>query len=113
MRLNPHCGVSGVPFMNRTTGADATALSIALRTSVDNRRVCKSDEEIRGRSVVEVAPGERAARAPRRACIPKSLAWLLGFNDLEEIYPCSQCPLEHFDRVSWMCELLKRARCKS
>jgi hypothetical protein len=29
----PHCGVSGVPFMNKTTGADATALSIALRTS--------------------------------------------------------------------------------
>jgi hypothetical protein len=28
-RENPHCGVSGVPFMKRTTGADATALSIA------------------------------------------------------------------------------------
>ena len=32
---NPHCGVSGVPFMNSTTGADATALSIALRVSVE------------------------------------------------------------------------------
>ena len=34
----PHCGVSGVPFMNKTTGADATALSIADRTSSDNNR---------------------------------------------------------------------------
>lgn len=32
---NPHCGVSGVPFINRTTGAEATALSIACRVSVD------------------------------------------------------------------------------
>ena len=35
----PHCGVSGVPFMNSTTGADATALSIAVRTSFDNSLV--------------------------------------------------------------------------
>ena len=35
---NPHCGVSGVPFMNRTTGAEATALSIAPRTSFDRSR---------------------------------------------------------------------------
>lgn len=34
---NPHCGVSGVPFMNSTTGADATALSIALRVSVERK----------------------------------------------------------------------------
>lgn len=31
----PHCGVSGVPFINSTTGAEATALSIACRVSVD------------------------------------------------------------------------------
>ena len=29
----PHCGVSGVPFMNSTTGDEATARSIAERTS--------------------------------------------------------------------------------
>jgi hypothetical protein len=34
---NPHCGVSGVPFMNSTTGAVATALSIACRVSVDKK----------------------------------------------------------------------------
>jgi hypothetical protein len=34
----PHCGVSGVPFMNRTTGADATALSIAVLTSFERNR---------------------------------------------------------------------------
>ncbi len=37
---NPHCGVSGVPFMNSTTGDEATALSIAERTSSDSSRVC-------------------------------------------------------------------------
>lgn len=35
---NPHCGVSGVPFMNKTTGADATALSIAVLTSFERNR---------------------------------------------------------------------------
>jgi hypothetical protein len=35
---NPHCGVSGVPFMNKTTGADAIALSIAARTSFERNR---------------------------------------------------------------------------
>ena len=33
----PHCGVSGVPFINNTTGADPTALSIALRVSVERK----------------------------------------------------------------------------
>jgi hypothetical protein len=33
---NPHCGVSGVPFMNKTTGALDTALSIAERVSCDS-----------------------------------------------------------------------------
>lgn len=34
----PHCGISGVPFMNRTTGVVLTALSIADLVSVDNER---------------------------------------------------------------------------
>ena len=38
---NPHCGVSGVPFMNRTTGEEATARSIALRTSSERHRIWK------------------------------------------------------------------------
>lgn len=33
----PHCGVSGVPFMNSTTGADDTALSMAVRVSDDRK----------------------------------------------------------------------------
>lgn len=37
----PHCGVSGVPFMNKTTGAEATALSIAVRTSFESSRAWK------------------------------------------------------------------------
>lgn len=34
----PHWGVSGVPFMNRTTGDEAMALSIAERTSSESSR---------------------------------------------------------------------------
>lgn len=37
-RENPHWGVSGVPFMNSTTGADSTALSMAALVSLDKRR---------------------------------------------------------------------------
>lgn len=40
-RENPHCGVSGVPFMNRTTGAEATALSMAALVSAEMKRACK------------------------------------------------------------------------
>ena len=64
----PHCGVSGVPFMKRTTGAEATALSIAVRTSCDRRRVCRRWCDILGWREEAVAEGRRAATAPRKAC---------------------------------------------
>ena len=38
-RENPHCGVSGVPFMNSTTGEEATARSMAVRTSSERQRI--------------------------------------------------------------------------
>jgi len=62
-REKPHCGVSGVPFMNRTTGAEATALSIAVRTSVDRKdfwRAAKRGDRRglrRGRRVWEATCG--------------------------------------------------------
>lgn len=37
-REKPHCGISGVPFMNNTTGALETAASIDLRVSSERRR---------------------------------------------------------------------------
>ena len=64
---NPHIGCSGVPFMNKTTGAEATALSIAVRTSFERNLVCAKDCEMRGRRVFGVAEGRRAASAPRSA----------------------------------------------
>ncbi len=64
----PHCGVSGVPFMKSTTGADPTALSIAVLTSCDKSLVCRSECDTRGRTEACVAVGESAAREPRRAC---------------------------------------------
>lgn len=58
----PHCGVSGVPFMNSTTGAELTALSMAVRVSVERNDLCSAEnrEERRG------------LRHGRRAC-PKTL----------------------------------------
>lgn len=61
---NPHCGVSGVPFMNKTTGAEATALSIAARISSDRRRICV---EVRKRGAVAEARGRLARVAARKA----------------------------------------------
>lgn len=54
--------------MNKTTGADATALSIADLTASDRHRRCPKFDEIRGRSDVYVADGAIAAAAPRSAC---------------------------------------------
>lgn len=54
--------------MNRTTGAEATALSIAALTSVDSSLVCARLWEMRGKRAADVAPGRRAYRAPRNAC---------------------------------------------
>lgn len=39
-RENPHCGNSGVPFINKTTGDVVTALSNASFNSVDINRDC-------------------------------------------------------------------------
>lgn len=39
---NPHCGISGVPFINNTTGADDTALSMAVRVSVDRKALWRT-----------------------------------------------------------------------
>lgn len=61
---NPHCGVSGVPFMNSTTGEEATALSIALRTSSERHRIWNG---VRKRAV-GAARAEVARVAARKAC---------------------------------------------
>lgn len=45
---NPHWGRSGVPFMNNTTGLDATALSIVALVSVDRSRSCTGVRKIKG-----------------------------------------------------------------
>jgi hypothetical protein len=61
---NPHCGVSGVPFMNKTTGADATALSMALRTSFDRSRAWNGVMKrvgAKGRVAGVLAPAARKA----------------------------------------------------
>jgi len=62
---NPHCGVSGVPFMNKTTGADATALSIAVRTSSDKNRAWKG---VTNRVGAKTRTAGRARVVARKAC---------------------------------------------
>ena len=64
-REKPHCGVSGVPFMKRTTGADATALSMAWRISSESMRICIG---ARKRGAVAEGRGRVARVAARKAC---------------------------------------------
>ena len=64
-RENPHCGVSGVPFMNSTTGADPTALSIAALVSVDKNRAAMG--VYRGYANLEAKAGAGRA-ACRKTC---------------------------------------------
>lgn len=65
-REKPHCGVSGVPFMKSTTGADDTALSIAERVWSERRRAWKGvrgEIGVRKRGAVErTATGRRDCR---------------------------------------------------
>ena len=48
---NPHCGVSGVPFMKSTTGADPTAFSIADRVSVERKDFCNEANRVERRGL--------------------------------------------------------------
>jgi hypothetical protein len=58
-REKPHCGVSGVPFMNSTTGDEPTALSMACRVASESSRMA-GGERLRGCHFV--ADGRRACR---------------------------------------------------
>jgi hypothetical protein len=58
-REKPHCGVSGVPFMNSTTGDEATALSMACRVASESNRIASGD---RPRGCHFVADGRMARR---------------------------------------------------
>lgn len=60
-REKPHWGVSGVPFMKRTTGADPTALSMAWRTASERRRRWAASERRNGEGVF----GHRGVAAGR------------------------------------------------
>jgi hypothetical protein len=70
--------------MNKTTGADTTALSIALRIPSDNKRVCRKERDTRGRSVVCDAEGLSAAAAPRKACHRQLTVLLVLVGDLTD-----------------------------
>jgi hypothetical protein len=59
-REKPHCGISGVPFMNRTIGAVATALSMADRTSLESNRVVCWWSEVKREERKGLARGRRA-----------------------------------------------------
>ncbi len=66
-RENPHCGISGVPFMNRTTGADATALSIAARVSEDSNLIWRDGSREGRRAVYVAVMGRDVFEAWRKA----------------------------------------------
>jgi hypothetical protein len=62
-REKPHWGVSGVPFMKRTTGAEATALSMAWRTASERSRRWAASERRKGEGATGVAAGRMAEKA--------------------------------------------------
>ena len=67
-RENPHWGVSGVPFIKRTTGAEEMAREMAVRTSVLRWR-WRTRRAWRGRVVGgAVLEGDRAPSVARKAC---------------------------------------------
>lgn len=85
-RLKPHEGTSGVPFMKSTTGADATAFSMALRTAserhlawngVMNRVGAKGREAGVAARVAARKAYERVSVLPvgsgRRSSLPREL----------------------------------------
>ena len=71
--------------MNRTTGADATALSMAERTSCESSRVCRSEVDICGKRMECVADGDKEEKAPRRACLGVS-SLFLGYSERRKAY---------------------------
>lgn len=76
-REKPHWGVSGVPFMKSTTGAEPTALSMAWRVESESQRTAMlvgddnnmGDFALTKEVVAAAAAGlENCAAAGRAAC---------------------------------------------
>lgn len=65
-REKPHWGVSGVPFMKSTTGAEATALSIAALVSEDKRRAWRTEGRVK--AGVRTASSAEGREIGRKAC---------------------------------------------
>jgi hypothetical protein len=81
-REKPHCGVSGVPFMNRTTGAEETALSIAVRVSLDRRRAWRTEgmEGPEGNWMAERTGRKKVGRETGRKAYGIHMSWDLAEN---------------------------------
>ena len=75
----PHCGCSGVPFMNSTTGVDSTARERFCRaSSVMNRRAMANE---RGGSTGATRSGEnygRASATRRQRCTTRRYSQMRG-----------------------------------
>lgn len=76
-REKPHCGVSGVPFINRTTGAEETALSIAVRVSLDRRRAWRTEgmEGPEGNWMAERTGRKKVGRETGRKACGFNVSW--------------------------------------
>lgn len=77
-REKPHCGVSGVPFMKRTTGAEPTALSIAWRVESERYRCAMLSIGDLTKAGLENCAVAAAGRAACRSSVDDSI-------DLENI----------------------------
>lgn len=100
-REKPHWGVSGVPFMKRTTGADPTALSMAWRTASERRRRWAASERRNGEGVFGLR-GVAAGRIDEKAVWRTAWRRKLVFGKLSIGSARGGSPLiEPFWKTSW------------
>lgn len=84
-REKPQAGVSGVPFMKRTTGAEATAASIADFVSAERRRIWKG---VKREGLMK--EGRRAVVAGRNAWRARPYWMLVGGSERVRHEVCEQ-----------------------
>ena len=110
-REKPHWGVSGVPFMKSTTGAEATALSIAALVSEDKRRAWRTEGRVK--AGVRTARSTEGPEIGRKAC-ERRVSWLIGrghaFLDLRKVTNRESCAGEHYCFWGWSLKVVRGVR---
>ena len=100
-RENPHCGKSGVPFINKTTGVNATALSIAALVCVERRRHCEGVSHVSCDLEMAAERGRSSRGAWHKACrIVSTLSKTMIYTFLQRIVMLLKSLHEEFLRIT-------------